>query len=187
MTRDGSRHCRQLAVTLPDVGADLPLTVWDPEPGSALGAGLVYAAVFSVVVLLLPDPVTGWWNLAVLIPGWAVVGAAAWFMYAPAKYTLDESSLVRTCRRKRETIPLAEITHVSGHYQVHVGDAISVMSRDHGFTFLLRRPGVNELLEHLGPLLAQRGIDRRVIAEEKTRRWLGLPDGGRRDPWTPPG
>ena len=181
----GSRQRSALAVTLSRVD-NLPLTAWDPEPGSALVAGLIYGAVLSVVVLLLPDPFSGWWNLALLIPGWVVVAAGAWFMYAPAKYTLSQSSLARTCRGKTETIPLVEVIQVFGHYQIHVGDAVTVTSRDRGFTFLLGHPGVDHLLERLGPLLVQSGIDKGVIADEKTRRWLGLPDGGRRNPWTPP-
>jgi hypothetical protein len=169
------------------VTEELPSTAWDPEPGSAAGTGVIYGAAFTVGVLLLPDPISGWWNLAVLVPGWLVVGVVAWLLYAPAKYTLTASAIERSCRGHNESIPLGDLTEVYGYYRPQAGDFIVVNSRDRCFDLKLGGQDVDQLLERIGPLLVVLGTDRKVIADEKTRRWLGLPGGGLRDPWTPKG
>jgi len=167
------------------VSEELPSTAWDPEPGSAAGAGVIYGAAVTFVVLLLPDPISGWWKLAVLVPGGLVVGVVAWLLYPPAKYTLTASAIERSCKGRNESIPLGDLTEVYGYYRNQVGDFIVLKSRDGGFDLKLGRQDVDQLLERIGPLLVDLGTDRKVIADEKTRRWFGLPGGGLRDPWTP--
>ena len=148
---------------------------------------MIYGAAFTVGVLLLPDPISGWWNLAVLVPGWLVVGVVAWLLYAPAKYTLTASAIERSCRGRNESIPVGDLTEIQGYYRYQAGDFMVVSSRDRCFDLKLGRPDVDQLPERIGPLLVVLGTDRKVIADEKTRRWLGLSGGGLRDPWAPKG
>lgn len=148
---------------------------------------MIYGAVFAVAVLVFLDRVSGLWNLAVLVPGWLVIAAVAWLLYAPAKYTLTSSAIERSCRGRSEMIPLVEVTKVFGFHQYHVGDCIELAARNRGFELQLGSADVDNLLKHVGPLLVTLGTDRKVIADEKTRRRLGLAGGGLRDPWTPTG
>lgn len=165
---------------------DEPLaTAWDPEPGSATGAAAIYGAAFAVGVLLLDDPISGLWNFAVLVPGWLVFGAGAWLLYAPAKYTLTPSGIERSCRGRKEFIPLLDLTKVFTFYKYNVGDCVELAAGDRGLELQIGSPEVDKLLKHVGPLLVDLGTDRKVIADETTRRRLGLADGGLRDPWTP--
>lgn len=166
--------------------SDEPLAIaWDPEPGSASGAAVIYGTVFAVGVLVFLDQVSGLWNLAVLVPGWLVIGAVAWLLEAPARYTLTSAAIERSCRGRSEVIPLVELTTVFGFQKYHVGDCIELAGRDLGFELNLGSADVDKLLKRVGPLLVTLGTDRKVIADEKTRRWLGLAGGGLRDPWTP--
>lgn len=129
---------------------------------------MIYGAAFTLVVLVLADPISGWWNLAVLVPGWLVVGVVAWLLYPPVKYTLTASATIeRSCRGRNESILLADLTEVYGYYRVHVGDCIVLQSRDRGFDLQLGRQDVDQLLERIGPLLVDLGTDRTVIADEK--------------------
>lgn len=80
---------------------------------------------------------------------------------------------------------MAELTTVFGFYKYHVGDCIELAGRNRGFELQLGSTDVDNLLKHVGPLLVALGTDRKVIADEKTRRWLGLAGGGLRDPWVP--
>ena len=107
-------------------------------------------------------------------------------LYAAAEYILTNDSLTRRSRGKSQSIPLADLTQVSGYFRNNAGDFIALQSREEGFDLQLGTPDVDQLLARLGPLLVELGIDRTVIADEKTRRWLGLPGGGLRDPWQPP-
>lgn len=104
---------------------------------------------------------------------------------ASAGYLLTSALITRRSRGSVESITLADLTHVGGYCRNNVGDFLSIRSRGQGFDLQLGATDVNLLFERLGPVLVDLGIDRRVIADEKTRRWLGLAGGGLRDPWTP--
>jgi len=140
--------------------------------------------VFAVGVLVFLDQVSGLWNLVVLVPGWLVIGAVAWLLEAPAKYTLTSSAIERSSRGRSEAIPLVELTTVFGFQKYHVGDCIELAGRNRSFELQLGSADVDNLLKRVGPILVTLGSDRTVIADESTRRRLGLAGGGLRDPWT---
>ena len=144
----------------------------------------LYGGIVTLVVLGLPIP--GWWNAPALLAGWAAVVLVGSRLYAPAEYVLTADSLTRRCRGRSATIALTSLTSVHGYHQPRVGDFIAIQDGTDGFSLQLGGEGVNALLEVLGQRLLQLGLDRAVIDDEKTRRRLGLPDGGLRDPWTAP-
>jgi hypothetical protein len=165
---------------------DRAITVWDPEPGNTVFLGLLGIGVWSGLVALLDD-VRGWWNLAVLLPGYSIIALICFFVTAPVRYTLTESVLTSRRRGKTETLPLTSITQIEGGYLPDVGPQIYVYGPSGGFATLNLDPLENTVLLHrLGARMVEMGRDRQVIENEKTRRALGLTSGGRRDPWTRP-
>lgn len=171
--------CKTSVVPAPE-----EITAWDPPKGAMWVPNAIYGGAMTALVLALPIP--AWWNAAVLVPGWAVVLVVGSRLYAAVQYVLSADSLTRRSRGKGETMLLTSIASVSGYYEPRVGDFISIETRTQGFSLQLGGDGVDDLLAALGPRLVDLGLDRKVIQDEKTRRWLGLPDGGLRDPWRPP-
>lgn len=162
------------------------MSVWDPEPGNTLLLGLLGGGVWSGLVLLV-DALRGWWSLAALLPGYAVILALCLFVTVPIQYTLTNTELVSRRRGKVEELPLAKITDIAGGYLPDVGPQIYVYGPSGGFATLnIGSPANTAFLHRLGLRMVDMGRDRAVIEDEKTRRALGLPGGGLRDPWTPP-
>ncbi|EAQ00461.1 hypothetical protein JNB_09819 [Janibacter sp. HTCC2649] len=143
----------------------------------------LYGGVLSLVIWALP--IAGWWNAAALISGWVAVIFAGSRLYASAEYVLTRDALTRRSRGTVETLPVASITTVYGHYD-HAGDVLSISGETVGFSLQLGTDDVSGLLAALGPLLVELGRDQKVIEDERARRWLGLPGGGLRDPWIAP-
>lgn len=158
------------------------VTAWDPPKGARWVPMAIYGGAMSLVIWALPLP--GWWTLVALAVGWVAVALVGSRLYAAAEYVLSAESLTRRSRGRSETIPLGDITSVSGYFEPRVGDFIAIQGKAGGFNLQLGGE-INGLLEVLGPRLVDLGRDRQVIRDEKARRWLGLPGGGLRDPWTP--
>ena len=142
----------------------------------------VYGTLMTVAIVVLP--MGTWWKVALLVPGSVAVKVIGSRLYASAQYVLTSESITRTSRGRAESIALADLTRVSGYFRAKLGDLVSIQGGGKAFDLQLGAPDVTLLLERLGPLLVDLGIDRRVVADEKTRRWLGLSGGGLRDPWT---
>lgn len=165
---------------------DHAIIVEDPEPSNTVFLGLVGIGAWSGLVALLDD-VRGWWNLAVLLPGYVVVALICIFVTVPVQYTLSHSVL--TCRRrgKTETLPLTSITEIAGGYLPDVGPQVYVYGPSGGFATLnVGSPGTTLLLHSLGARMVELNRDRQVIKDEETRQALGLTRGGRRQPWSAP-
>jgi hypothetical protein len=104
----------------------------------------------------------------------------------PTRLTLtDEELVVSRWLRPDKTLPIDEITTVSTGYLPNAGPRVWVTSSPgHGIEIPPGSFDANLLLRRLGHRIEQLGKER-VIAGEKTRRVLGIPGGGLRDPWSP--
>lgn len=109
------------------------------------------------------------------------------FLWAwPTRLTLTEEALtVSRLLRRDETMLIRDIRTISAGYMPKAGPRVWITGPPRSAVEL--PPGSFEadlLLRRLGRRLEQ--LDKtRVIADEKTRRVLGIPGGGLRDPWTP--
>ncbi len=110
------------------------------------------------------------------------------FLWArPTRLTLThEALIVSSPLRQDRTLRIEDITTVSAGYMPKAGPRIWVTGGQPRQDVEIE-PGsfeIDLLLRRLGHRLAQ--LDKtKVIADEKTRRVLGIPGGGLRDPWTP--
>ena len=161
------------------------MSIWLVRPSS-----FVTTAVVGCVVWLLVLENTDWMarHDAILGPiGLIAVLALTWMMNWPQRLTFDGDRFVRRAWfRPALVLPVRDITAVAGYYMVKVGPKIAIGGRDPRLALDLT-PGPAEeklMLRRLGRRLEQLDMTK-VIADEGTRRALGLPDGGLRDPWTP--
>ena len=162
------------------------MTAWDPEKGSAAGATGIYGVLYALGVFVFLSGFPLWARVGLLLAGWAGIGAVFRVISAAAVYTLTTSELSRRSRGQVETLPLSELKRVEGYYKVRVGPCMAIQGRQ-GVGFELNiNPGTTPLFHELGRLLVAAGQDRAVIADERTRRALGIAGGGLRDPWQPP-
>ena len=104
----------------------------------------------------------------------------------PEKLTLEDDALrISRPMRADQILPVSEITSIEAHYMPRVGPRVGISGRLNQQLDI--PPGSLEagvLLRRLGRRVEQLDMTR-VIATERTRRLLGIPGGGRRDPWTP--
>jgi hypothetical protein len=122
-----------------------------------------------------------------LLAGAVLVPTFAWMWNWPQRLTFDGDRLVRTpLLRPSQVLRVREISAVEGYYRFHVGPKVSIRGADHLQEVELN-PGPNDqklLLRRLGRRLEQLEMTT-VIKDEKTRRVVGIPGGGLRDPWAP--
>lgn len=118
---------------------------------------------------------------AILVPGFA------WVWNWPQRLTFDGDRLVRTpLLRTSRVLPVRDISAVEAFYGYRVGPKVSIRGADQ-LQEVEVTPGPNDqslLLRRLGRRLEQLEMTK-VITDEKTRRALGIPGGGLRDPWAP--
>lgn len=118
--------------------------------------------------------------------GMLAVPVVAFLWARPTRLTLTGDILtVSSLLRQDETLLITDITSIDAGYLPKAGPRVWITGPSR--RSLEIDPGSFEaalLLRRLGCRLEQ--LDRtRVIADEKTRRTLGIPGGGLRDPWTP--
>jgi len=127
------------------------------------------------------------WDAVLIWVGAAAVVAAAWLLEGPERATFDGDELRRVRPwRKDEVLPVTEINDVGLTYVVKVGWRLFVGGAPPRVAFVIDPDArdVRPMLEALGERLEVLGLTK-VVADEKTRRALGVPGGGMRDPWTP--
>lgn len=117
--------------------------------------------------------------------GLAGVVALTWTMNWPQRLTFDGDRFVRKAwLRPPIVLPVKDITDIEGYYMPKVGPKVLIRGRDPHLALDLALGPSDEklLLRRLGRRLEQLKLTK-VIADEKTRRALGIPGGGLRDPW----
>lgn len=145
-----------------------------------------FAGVVWLIVVYTAD-----WMVAYeghyLAAGIVIVPCFAWLWSWPERLTFDGDHFIRRRPLRRDQVlAIREITRVEGGYKFHVGPRVYIMGGEHWPTTELV-PGPEDhklMLRRLGRRLVELDMAR-VIVNEDTRRAVGIPGGGLRDPWTP--
>lgn len=119
--------------------------------------------------------------------GAVLVVVVVWVLEGPERLTFDGHVLRRVRpARQDQSLLLGDITIVEFGYKFKVGPRVFITGGTPRLSFEVDpedRDG-QVLLEALGERLEDLDMTK-VIADEATRRALGIPGGGMRDPWTP--
>ena len=161
------------------------VSVWLQHP-----LGTVTTATFAggvwVVIVFTTDWMASHQGLY-LAAGLAIAPAFAWLWNWPERLTFDGDRFIRARPlRQDQVLPIREISGVEGGYEVKVGPKVYVMGSDPRQTVALWLGSDDHklMLRRLGRRLEELDMTR-VITNEDTRRAVGIPGGGLRDPWTP--